>query len=104
MKEGTIIIGGNSEFMTGLYMMGGNIIVLGDLGEMGGESIVRGTIYVKGDVKTLGKNARITEVDQDDEQWLEKVLAQNNFTSETAKFRKITPVSKRFYYAPTEEG
>jgi len=51
MKNGTIIIGGNSGFMTGLYMMGGQIMVLGDLRKDAGESIIRGKIYVKGEVK-----------------------------------------------------
>jgi len=103
MKNGTIIVGGNSEFMTGLYMMGGKIIVLGDIADLAGESIVRGEIYVKGEVKSLGKNARISEIDKKDKVWLKGILSKYSFPTST-KFRKISPASRRFYYAKSEEG
>ncbi len=104
MKNGTIIIGGDSDFMTGLFMMGGRIVVLGNLKTMAGESMVKGAIYVKGDVTSLGKNAKIVEIDEEDEEWLKEILKKYNFPSTTGKFRKIVPIRKRFVYGVSEEG
>ncbi|AXV38457.1 MAG: GXGXG domain-containing protein [Methanobacteriaceae archaeon] len=108
MKNGTIIIGGNSGFMTGLFMMGGRIIILGDLAEDAGESIIRGAIYVRGNIKSLGKNAKVVEIDKDDEKELKELLPNYGLDLdeyEYEKFKKIVPLSKRpFYGEESEEG
>lgn len=108
MKNGTIIIGGNSGFMTGLFMMGGRIIILGDISDDAGESIIRGVIYIKGAIKSLGKNAKVEEVNDADKKELEELLPQYGFNlehGEYADFKKIVPLSKRpFYGKESEEG
>lgn len=91
MKGGTVIIGGNSGFMTGLLMMGGKLIILGDVTDDVGESIMRGTIYVLGEVKSLGKmrswkNRHLKIKD------LEEILTKYDFEldeSDYANFKKI---------------
>lgn len=106
MKNGTVIIGGDSGFMTGIFMMGGRIIVLGDLGEDAGESIIRGAIYVRGSVKSLGQNAKLVDIDENDLEELKTVLTQYNFdlnNEDYKKFRKIIPKSKRPFYGNEEE-
>jgi glutamate synthase domain-containing protein 3 len=109
MKNGTIIIGGNSGFMSGLFMMGGRIVVLGDISDDAGESIIRGAIYVLGDIKSLGKNAKIEEIDDDDKKELKELLTSYKFELEEEKyntFKKIVPRSKRPFYGgkESEEG
>lgn len=108
MKNGTIIIGGNSGFMTGLFMMGGRIIILGDVSEDAGESIIRGAIYVLGNIKSLGKNAEVVEVTDEDKNELKEILETYDFKVEDEKFnefKKIIPRSMRpFYGKESEEG
>jgi methylamine---glutamate N-methyltransferase subunit B len=108
MKNGTIIVGGNSGFMSGLYMMGGRIIVLGNISEDAGESIIRGAIYVGGDIKSLGKNAKVEEIDPEEEIELKELLTKYDFDlkeEKYQKFRKIVPRSDRpFYGQESEEG
>jgi len=108
MKNGTIIVGGNSGFMSGLYMMGGRIIVLGDISKDAGESIIRGAIYVGGEIKSLGKNAKVEDLDPEEEIELKKILTKYDFDlkeEKYQKFRKIVPRSDRpFYGQKSEEG
>jgi len=106
MKGGTVVIGGNSGFMTGIFMMGGRIIVLGDLGEDAGESIIRGAIYVKGSVESLGQNAKLLDISQDDLDELKTVLSHYDFNlsdEDYNDFKKIVPKSKRPFYGNDEE-
>lgn len=106
MKNGTIIIGGDSGFMTGIFMMGGKIIILGDLGEDAGESIIRGAIYVKGSVKSLGQNAKLVDIDENDIKELKTDLNSYNFDlsdNEYKNFKKIIPKSKRPFYGNEEK-
>lgn len=93
MKGGTVIIGGNSGFMTGLLMMGGRLIVLGDVTDDAGESIMRGTIYVLGQVKSLGKKAVLKHTTLDDQNELKEVLTKYGFELsdiDYTNFKKIT--------------
>jgi len=108
MKNGTIIVGGNSGFMSGLFMMGGRIIILGNISEDAGESIIRGAIYVRGSIKSLGKNAKVEELDQKDKKELKELLPEYGFNldeKEYDSFKKIVPRSNRpFYGKESEEG
>ena len=101
MKNGTIIIGGDSGFMTGIFMMGGRMIILGDLGADAAESIIRGEIYVLGEVTSLGKNAVIVDVTDDDKKELKSVLEHYDFKlsdDDYNKFTKIVSESSRPVY------
>lgn len=99
MKNGTIIIGGNSGFMTGIFMMGGRIIILGDVGDDVAESIIRGVIYVKGEIKSLGYNAKLEELTFEDTLELEEVLSKYDFdVDDYSEFKKIVPESTRPFY------
>jgi glutamate synthase domain-containing protein 3 len=108
MKNGTILVGGNSGFMSGLFMMGGRIIVMGDISDDAGESIIRGAIYVLGSIKSLGKNAKIENINQEDKKELKELLTAHRFELEDDRyneFKKIVPFSKRpFYGKESEEG
>lgn len=98
MKNGLIIVKGNSGFMTGLYMMNGRIIVCGSLEEYAGESIIGGVIYFGGRYGSLGKNAKVEDISEEEKTWLGKTLRENALKNDAKKFRKITPVSKRPFY------
>ena len=96
-----IVIGGNSGFMTGIFMMGGRIVILGDVGEDVAESIIRGVIYVKGEVKSLGYNAKIDELTWEDKLELKELLEEYDFDlkeDEYEEFKKIVPESARPFY------
>ena len=95
MKGGTVIIGGNSGYMTGLLMMGGRLIILGDVTDDVGESIMRGTIYVLGDVKSLGKNAVMEKTTLEDQNELKEILERYGFELtdiDYTNFKKIVNI------------
>jgi glutamate synthase domain-containing protein 3 len=75
MKGGTVIVGGSAGIMTGLYMMGGEILVLGKLGDYAGESIKGGQIIFSGDTPRLGKNAKVVDLDVDEEERVRRRLS-----------------------------
>ena len=70
--------------------------------------MIRGTIYVKGKIKSLGKNAMIEELDKDEIEKLKELLENYEFTlteEDYQKFQKIVPRSDRpFYGKDSEEG
>ncbi|MEM3402895.1 MAG: GXGXG domain-containing protein [Candidatus Hadarchaeales archaeon] len=103
MKNGTIIIGGNTDYMTGLYAFGGRIIVCGDTGDATGESLIGGTIYVGGKIKSLGKNAKIDEVSEEEKEKINKLLEEVGLKP-LQKITKVITLGERMYKVDMGEG
>ena len=66
-------------------------------------------MYVLGDIKSLGKNAKIEEIDDESKNELKELLPVYGFELEEDKydkFKKIVPRSKRPFYGgkESEEG
>ncbi len=102
MKRGTVIVGGSTGIMTGLYMMGGEIIVLGNLGDYAGESIIGGRIIFTGNATSLGKNAKIVELDQNEDKVVRMLLEKYGFKT-SSYFKKIVPEKPRPFHKEVEK-
>ena len=79
----------------GLLMMGGKLIILGDVTDDVGESIMRGSIFVLGDVKSLGKNAAMDKITPDDQKELKEILTKYGFEltdNDYSNFKKIVNI------------
>ena len=62
---------------------------------------IRGVIYVKGEVKSLGYNAKIDELTWEDKLELKELLEKYDFDlkeDEYDEFKKIVPESARPFY------
>lgn len=100
MKAGTIIIDGNAGREAGKYMMGGEIVIAGNTGERTGENMMGGAIFVRGEIRSLGLNARASKVTGDDIEHLKYLHKQYRFRGMVdeelfADFQKVTPESRR---------
>jgi len=76
MRSGTIVIDGGAGREVGKYMMGGDIVIAGNTGERTGENMMGGAIYVKGEVRSLGLNARSSKPTAEDLERLKFVHKQ----------------------------
>ena len=76
MKGGTIIVGGDTGALTGFMMQRGRMVFCGDAGKNLGDSMYDGTIFVGGDIKSLGVDAVEAELTDLDQAWLTRKLTQ----------------------------
>ena len=76
MKGGTILIGGRTGAFSGFMMQRGRMVVLGSAGKNLGDSMYDGTIYVGGEIESLGVDAAPAEVTELDCDWLPRKLTQ----------------------------
>jgi glutamate synthase domain-containing protein 3 len=70
MKGGLLVIGGNAGFMTGFIAQKGRIIICGDSDEATGDSMYESLVYVGGTVASVGTDARMVDVTEEEKQWL----------------------------------
>jgi glutamate synthase domain-containing protein 3 len=74
-KGGTIIVGGRTGAFSGFMMQRGRMVILGNAGKNLGDSMYDGTIYVGGEIESLGVDAVPGEMTDLDVNWLERKLA-----------------------------
>lgn len=102
MKAGTLCCAGNANFMAGYMMYGGRIIILGDSGERVGEDMAGGEIYVGGEIKSLGSDAKLVDVQTEDRDSLAAFL--DKYELKTARdFKKIVNAGTKLRYATEEQ-
>ena len=76
MKGGTIIVGGDAGALTGFMMQRGRGIICGNAGKNLGDSMYDGTIYVGGEIRSLGVDAVPGELTELERSWLSRKLKQ----------------------------
>lgn len=66
LKGGTIVVGGDVGHMSGFMAQAGTILVGGNAGHALGDSLYETVIYVAGDIASLGSDARIEDLTDED--------------------------------------
>jgi len=108
MKGGTIIVGGDTGALSGFMMQRGRIVVCGNAGKDLGDSIYDGTIYIGGEIRSLGVDAVEAELTDTDRSWLTRKLNQYELLPENGvdHFTKIVAGKQLWNYdnlEPTEK-
>jgi glutamate synthase domain-containing protein 3 len=111
-KRPAIVIGGTAQDFLGEYMAGGVLVVLGlnMKGEIRhnarfvGTGMHGGTMYIRGEVRHLGKEVKVTSLKETDYRLLKTLVDEfagyYGYDAQKildGKFNKLTPVSSRPY-------
>jgi len=73
-KGGSIIVGGDTGALTGFMMQRGRMVFCGNAGKNLGDSMYDGTIFVGGEIQSLGVDAVPGELNDVDRAWLTRKL------------------------------
>jgi len=108
MKGGTIIVGGDTGALSGFMMQRGRMIVCGNAGKNLGDSMYDGTIFVGGEIESLGVDAVLGDFSDTDKGWLERKLKQYDLFPQNgiSSFKKIVAGKQLWNYdnlEPTEK-
>ena len=101
MKGGSMIVGGNTGFLTGFMMQKGRIIICGDAGEALGDSMYEGAIYVAGNIASLGADARVEEIGEDELIDIMSLLEARGITDKRS-FTKVVSAKRLYHYDSLE--
>lgn len=111
-KKPLLVIGGTAQDFLGEYMAGGVIVILGLNLKKGkchntrfvGTGMHAGTIYVRGEVKNIGREVEIVDLEEEDRHLLRRLVTEfcKHFGFDVKKildfkFNKLIPVSYRPY-------
>ena len=79
-KGATLAIAGDAGNLTGFMAQAGTILIGGDAGEALGDSLYEAVIYVAGDIASLGADARISDLTEDDVTAVKALCGRAGFT------------------------
>lgn len=79
LKGGTLLVGGDVGHMSAFMAQAGTILVGGNAGDSLGDSLYEAVIYVAGSLKSLGADARVEELTEQDVQRVRQLVAVAGF-------------------------
>jgi glutamate synthase domain-containing protein 3 len=97
LKGGNIVVGGSVGSFSAFMAQAGRMVVCGDAGDGLGDSLYEAVLYVKGNIKSLGADAHLEPMGEQDLQIVTDLLTQAGKTQHRASdFKRIA--SKRELY------
>jgi glutamate synthase domain-containing protein 3 len=79
LKGGTVVVGGNVGHMSGFMAQAGIILVGGNAGDALGDSLYETAIYVAGKIASLGSDAQVEELTDEDVLTVKRLVATSGF-------------------------
>jgi len=97
LKGGTVVVGGDVGHMSAFMAQAGTLVVGGDAGEALGDSLYETVIYVGGNIKSLGADAKVVELTADDLDTLRALIDQSGLTDLKAENMTKVVSAKELY-------
>jgi glutamate synthase domain-containing protein 3 len=105
LKGGTIAIAGNAGAMTGFMAQAGTILVGGDAGHALGDSLYEAVIYVHGSIASLGADAMVEEMTDDDVLVVKRLVEESGFDHiDPDRVTKVASARQLYHFSSHHRG
>jgi glutamate synthase domain-containing protein 3 len=105
LKGGTLAIAGDAGNLAGFMAQAGTILIGGDAGEALGDSLYEATIYVAGAIASLGADAKMTELTEDDVTAVKALCDKAGFDHiDPQNITKVTSARELYHFTTHHAG
>lgn len=98
LKGGDIVVGGSVGSFSGFMAQAGRMVICGDAGEALGDSLYEAVIYVRGEIRSLGADARIEPMQETDLQTVADLLSQAGLNFEPKEFKRVASARQLYHW------
>ncbi len=98
MKGIDIVVGGSVGDFSAFMAQAGTLVVCGDAGDALGDSLYEAVIYVRGKIASLGADAKIEEMTQDDVERLGSLLNKAGFAYDPKQFKRVSSARMLYHW------
>jgi methylamine---glutamate N-methyltransferase subunit B len=98
LKGGDIVVGGSVGSFSMFMAQAGRLVVCGDAGDALGDSLYEAVIYVRGEVKSLGADARFEPMTDADFTAVAGLLAQAGLKHDPREFKRIASARSLYHW------
>jgi formylmethanofuran dehydrogenase subunit C len=105
LKGGTLAVAGDAGAMTGFMAQAGTILIGGNAGHALGDSLYEATIYVQGSIASLGADAVVDEMTDDDVLVVKRLVEESGFDHiEPERLTKVTSGRQLYHFSTHNHG
>jgi methylamine---glutamate N-methyltransferase subunit B len=105
LKGATLAIGGNAGAMSGFMAQAGVILIGGDAGHGLGDSLYEAVIYVAGRIDSLGSDAMMSEMSDEDVLTVKQLVSDTGFDHiDPTRVTKVTSARQLYHFSTHNHG
>jgi methylamine---glutamate N-methyltransferase subunit B len=98
MKGGNLVVEGDVGYSSGFMAHGGRLIVCGDATASIGDSLWLGSVWVAGQIKTLGIDAKVVEPGVDELLEVDSLLSDLGVPAADRDWKKLVAAEELWYF------
>lgn len=98
LKGADIVIGGSVGSFSAFMAQAGRLLICGDAGDALGDSLYEAVIYVRGEVKSLGADARFEPMQPSDLAAVRELLEIAGFKYSPAEFKRVASARQLYHW------
>jgi glutamate synthase domain-containing protein 3 len=98
LKGADIVVGGDVGSFSAFMAQAGRMVVCGDAGDALGDSLYEAVIYVRGAIKSLGADARIEKMTDQDREAVAVLLDNAGIRAEASEFKRIASARTLYHW------
>ena len=105
LKGGSVAVAGDSGAMTGFMAQAGTILIGGDAGAGLGDSLYEAVIYVAGSIASLGADARVEDLAEEDVAAVKALVAETGFDHiSPGDVTRVTSARELYHFSSEHHG
>jgi methylamine---glutamate N-methyltransferase subunit B len=98
LKGGDIVVGGNVGSFSAFMAQAGRIVICGDAEDALGDSLYEAVIYVRGEVRSLGADARFEPMTDADLAAVKSLLAAAGLSHQAGEFKRVASAKSLYHW------
>jgi methylamine---glutamate N-methyltransferase subunit B len=98
LKGGDIVVGGSVGSFSAFMAQAGRMVICGNAGDALGDSLYEAVLYVRGEIKSLGADARIEPMADADLTAVAGLLAAAGLEHDPASFKRIASARTLYHW------
>ncbi|WAL59763.1 GltB/FmdC/FwdC-like GXGXG domain-containing protein [Thermocoleostomius sinensis] len=98
LKGADIVVGGNVGSFSAFMAQAGRMVICGNTGDALGDSLYEAVIYVRGTIKSLGADAQVEPMADQDYEAVNELLTKADFTFDPNEFQRIASAKQLYHW------
>ena len=98
LKGGDIVVGGGVGSFSAFMAQAGRMVICGDAGDGLGDSLYEAVIYVRGEIRSLGADARVEPMTDADRATVRELLAAAGVAAPPGEFKRIASARSLYHW------
>jgi glutamate synthase domain-containing protein 3 len=98
LKGADIVVGGSVGSFSAFMAQAGRIVICGNAEDALGDSLYEAVIYVRGEVRSLGADARFEPMGDADRQAVKSLLGAAGLKHDPAEFRRVASAKSLYHW------